>query len=109
MTIRLKILVVSLYFPPEMGAPAGRFYDFAQHWLKAGHEVTVVTGFPNFPGGIIHERYRGRWSQREDIDGGAREIVLGRHPIGSLVAITHYAMHGINPRRDPFIDIGSMN
>ena len=69
MEIHLKILVVSLYFPPEMGAPAGRFYDFAQHWLKAGHEVTVVTGFPNFPGGIIHEGYRGRWAQREEIDG----------------------------------------
>ena len=65
----MKILVVSLYFPPEMGAPAGRFYDFAQHWLKAGHEVTVVTGFPNFPAGIIHEGYRGRLSQREQIDG----------------------------------------
>jgi glycosyltransferase involved in cell wall biosynthesis len=65
----LKILVVSLYFPPEMGAPAGRFYDFAQHWLKAGHEVTVVTGFPNFPAGIIHEGYRGKLSQRELIDG----------------------------------------
>ena len=65
----MKILVVSLYFPPEMGAPAGRFYDFAQHWLKAGHEVTVVTGFPNFPGGVIHEGYRGRFAQREQIDG----------------------------------------
>lgn len=65
----MKILVVSLYFPPEMGAPAGRFYDFAQHWVKAGHEVTVVTGFPNFPAGVIHDGYRGRVYQREEIDG----------------------------------------
>ena len=65
----MKILVVSMFFPPEMGAPAGRFYDFAQHWVQRGHEVTVVTGFPNFPGGEIHEGYRGRFYQREDIDG----------------------------------------
>ena len=65
----MKILVVSLFFPPEMGAPAGRFYDFAQHWVRHGHHVTVVTGFPNFPAGIIHEEYRGRILQREEIDG----------------------------------------
>lgn len=65
----MNILVVSQFFPPEMGAPAGRFYDFAQHWVSNGHRVTVVTGFPNFPGGVIHEGYRGRWYQKEEIDG----------------------------------------
>lgn len=65
----MRILVVSQYFPPEMGAPAGRFYDFALKWLASGHEVTVVTGFPNFPGGEVHEGYRGRWRQDEEIDG----------------------------------------
>ena len=65
----LRLLIVSQFFPPEMGAPAGRFYDFSQSWISAGHEVTVVTGFPNFPGGEIHEGYRGRWFQTERIDG----------------------------------------
>ncbi len=65
----MRILVVSQFFPPEMGAPAGRFYDFALKWIAAGHEVTVVTGFPNFPGGEIHDGYRGRWRQDEEIDG----------------------------------------
>jgi len=65
----VRILVVSEFFPPEMGAPAGRFYDFAVKWIAAGHQVTVVTGFPNFPGGEIHEAYRGRWRQTEEIDG----------------------------------------
>lgn len=58
-----------MFFPPEMGAPAGRFFDFAQHWVRSGHRVTVITGFPNFPGGRIHEGYRGRFFQREEIDG----------------------------------------
>lgn len=65
----MNILVVSMFFPPEMGAPAGRFFDFAQHWVRNGHRVTVITGFPNFPSGRIHEGYRGRLFQREQIDG----------------------------------------
>ena len=65
----MRILVVSQYFPPEMGAPAGRFHDFARHWIAAGHEVTVVTGFPNFPAGVLHREYRGRLFQSETIDG----------------------------------------
>jgi glycosyltransferase involved in cell wall biosynthesis len=65
----VKILVVSQFFPPEMGAPASRFYDFSKHWLVAGHEVSVITGFPNFPGGVVHEGYRGKLYQREVIDG----------------------------------------
>lgn len=65
----MKILVVSQFFPPEMGAPAGRFHDFAQNWLAQGHEVTAVTGFPNFPAGVIHEGYRGRFYMKETIDG----------------------------------------
>jgi len=65
----LKILVVSQFFPPEMGAPAGRFHDFAQNWLAQGHEVTAVTGFPNFPAGVIHEGYRGRFYMKEVVDG----------------------------------------
>ena len=67
--ILMRILVISQFFPPEMGAPAGRFYDFAQHWTRHGHRVTVVTGFPNFPGGAIHQGYRRRVYQREVIDG----------------------------------------
>jgi len=65
----VRILVVSQFFPPEMGAPAARFHDFGVKWVSAGHEVTVATGFPNFPGGEIHEGYRGRWQQTEVIDG----------------------------------------
>ncbi|HKJ24589.1 MAG TPA: glycosyltransferase family 4 protein [Myxococcota bacterium] len=65
----MKILVVSQFFPPEMGAPAGRFHDFAQNWIAQGHEVTAVTGFPNFPAGVIHEGYRGRFYMKEEVGG----------------------------------------
>lgn len=54
----LKILYTSQYFPPEMGAPAGRVSELSQHWAKAGHEVTVLTGFPNHPDGVLRSEYR---------------------------------------------------
>jgi glycosyltransferase involved in cell wall biosynthesis len=56
----VKILYVSQYFPPEMGAPAARASELAQHWAEAGHDVSVLTGFPNHPTGVVPEEWRGR-------------------------------------------------
>lgn len=54
----MKILYISQYFPPEMGAPAARVAELARHWHGLGHEVTVLTGFPNHPTGVITPAYR---------------------------------------------------
>ena len=54
----MKILYVSQYFPPEMGAPSARVYELSRHWVKAGHRVTVLTGFPNHPTGVVPADYR---------------------------------------------------
>jgi colanic acid biosynthesis glycosyl transferase WcaI len=56
----VKILYVSQYFPPEMGAPAARADELARHWSGAGHEVSVLTGFPNHPTGVVPPEWRGR-------------------------------------------------
>ncbi len=72
---RLHVLVVSQFFTPEMGAPAARFHDFGRLLVERGHRVTVLTGFPNSPSGLIPEPYRGRFRQREHIDG--IEVVRG--------------------------------
>ena len=68
----MKILYVSQYFPPEMGAPAARVSELARHWVKAGHQVTVLTGFPNHPTGIVPAEYRAKLRKlvyREQKDG----------------------------------------
>ena len=54
----MKILYVSQYFPPEMGAPAARAAELARHWVSDGHDVTVLTGFPNHPTGVVPPEYR---------------------------------------------------
>ncbi len=56
----MKILYVSQYFPPEMGAPAARVAELAGHWAQAGHEVSVLTGFPNHPTGVVPAEWRAR-------------------------------------------------
>ncbi len=43
-----------------MGAPAARAAELSQHWARMGHEVTVLTGFPNHPTGVVPEDWRSR-------------------------------------------------
>lgn len=69
MTEGLDILVVNQFFTPEMGAPAARFHDFGRQLVDRGHRVRMITGFPNFPSGVIPAEYRGRLREREVIDG----------------------------------------
>lgn len=55
-----------------MGAPAARVSELSRYWAKEGHEVTVLTGFPNHPTGVVPPEYRGklrRLVMREHVDG----------------------------------------
>jgi glycosyltransferase involved in cell wall biosynthesis len=65
----MRILFLSDNFPPEVNAPASRTYEHCREWACAGHEVTVITGVPNFPTGRIYAGYRNRLWQSETIDG----------------------------------------
>jgi len=65
----MRVLYVSQYFPPEMGAPAARVHELSRAWVERGHEITVLTAFPHHPTGIIADGYKGRRFMRETIDG----------------------------------------
>ena len=68
----MHILYVSQYFTPEIGAPAARVHELGREWVRTGHRVTVLTGFPNHPTGRIPEAYRRllrRGTVRECVDG----------------------------------------
>jgi glycosyltransferase involved in cell wall biosynthesis len=65
----MRIVIVSHYFPPEIGAPQARLSDLARMWAEAGHDVHVVTGMPNHPTGVVPEEYRRRFRVAERIDG----------------------------------------
>jgi glycosyltransferase involved in cell wall biosynthesis len=36
-----------------------------RRWVALGHDVTVITGVPNVPDGVVYPGYRNRWWQRE--------------------------------------------
>lgn len=68
----MKLLYISQYFSPEMGAPAARASELSHYWARMGHEVTVLTGFPNHPTGIVPPEWRSRLRRlrySEQIDG----------------------------------------
>jgi glycosyltransferase involved in cell wall biosynthesis len=56
----LRIVLVSQYFPPEVGATQSRMQSFAEYLAERGHRVTVIAEFPNHPQGIIPPEYAGR-------------------------------------------------
>ena len=56
----MNFLYISQYFPPEMGAPAARASELARHWADAGHQVSILTGFPNHPTGVVPAEWRSR-------------------------------------------------
>jgi len=61
--------MISHYYPPEIGAPQARLSEMAQEWAKAGHDVTVLTGFPNHPTGVIPANYKHRSFSKEIMEG----------------------------------------
>ena len=65
----MRVLFLTHYFPPEVGAPQTRIFELARRLRAAGDEVTVVTGFPNYPTGVVPDAYRGRTAMEEWMDG----------------------------------------
>ncbi len=65
----MRILFLSDNFPPESNAPATRLFEHATRWVRAGHEVTVITCAPNFPEGVLFPGYRNAWRHVEVIEG----------------------------------------
>lgn len=61
----MRILVVCQYYYPE----PFRITDICEQFVKNGHEVTVLTGLPNYPEGEIHKDYQHKKNRSELING----------------------------------------
>jgi len=65
----MHVLLVTQYFKPEsFGSPIW-IYQLAVDLINMGHQVTVLTAFPNYPDRLIFEGYRGKFFMRERLDG----------------------------------------
>lgn len=62
----MHVLLLTQWFDPE---PAFKGLLFADELVRRGHRVTVLTGFPNYPGGDVYDGYRIRALQRERMGG----------------------------------------
>ena len=65
----MRVLYLSQYFPPEVGATQTRAHEMARGLASAGHEVTVIGEIPNHPSGIIPDEYKGKLYERSKLDG----------------------------------------
>lgn len=107
----MRILYLSQYFPPEVGATQTRAYEMAHALIEQGHSVTILTEFPNHPSGIIPLSYRGKLYEKQNLDGievrrvfvltstrksfGVRLGLYGSYAIGATIA-------GVLVERKPF-------
>ena len=62
----MRILFLTQWFQPE---PSIKGLPFAKALRDRGHEVEVLTGFPNYPGGKVYPGYRVRLWQSEIMEG----------------------------------------
>jgi colanic acid biosynthesis glycosyl transferase WcaI len=51
----MKILILTQWYPPE---PALLLQELAQTLQSRGHDIAVLTGFPNYPSGDLYPGYR---------------------------------------------------
>lgn len=54
------ILIITNYFPPEIGAASNRIQHLAKGLNNKGHNVHVITPMPNYPTGKIFKNYKGK-------------------------------------------------
>jgi len=85
----MRILILTQWFSPE---PDFKALPFAMELRKMGHEVEVLTGFPNYPFGKLYPGYRIRFLQREDLNGISvvRVPLYPNHDQSALKRIANY-------------------
>jgi colanic acid biosynthesis glycosyl transferase WcaI len=65
----MRILILTQYFPPEIGAAPTRLYNVARQLARLGNEVEIVTGLPNYPKGRFFDGYQNCFYRKEIREG----------------------------------------
>ena len=91
----MRILILSQFFAPE---PNLKGLRFARELRRRGHEVEVLTGFPNYPGGRLYPGYRVRPWRREIIDGITvnRVALYPSHDKSAVRRVANYASFALS-------------
>lgn len=73
----MKVLLLSQWYQPE---PEPRVHALAKGLAARGHQVTAVTGVPNYPGGRIYPGYRLSPTPRVEWMDGVRVVRVPLYP-----------------------------
>lgn len=92
----MKILIVSFYYSPEVGAAPSRITNLANGLKELGVDVEVLTCMPNYPQGYIFDNYRGKLYQKEIIDGITIHrywsyATISKHPLKRAISMLSYS------------------
>ena len=92
----MKILVVCQYYYPE----PFRVTDICEELVKRGHQVTVLTGLPNYPEGKILKEYKKK-EHRDEMRNGVRVIRCNEHGRGknAINMLWNYFSFAISGKR----------
>lgn len=84
----MRILLVTQYFYPENF----KSNDIAFELARKGHEVTVLTGLPNYPEGKVYESYGFLKKRKETINGVKviRALLIPRGKGGGIRLLLNY-------------------
>ncbi len=86
----MRVLILSQYYKPE---PIFKPSELAIALHQRGHQVWVLTGFPNYPSGKLDPRYRLRLLHKEELDGipVTRAFEFPYHGKSVALRIANYA------------------
>lgn len=91
----MRVLLLSQWFDPE---PTFKGLTFAQELARRGHQVEVLTGFPNYPGGKLYPGYRVHLWQRESVNGISilRVPLYPSHDQSALGRVLNYCSFAVS-------------
>lgn len=91
----MKILLLSQWFEPE---PFFKGLVFAKELTEQGHQVDVLTGFPNYPGGEVYTGYTIRPYKKEIMEGITvhRVALYPDHGRSAIKRILNYISFGLS-------------
>lgn len=65
----MKVLLITPYYPPEIGGAAHLMCELAASLRDRGHRVTVLTGYPRYNVKVAPPQYRRSFRMTETLDG----------------------------------------
>lgn len=65
----LQLLIICQWFPPEYAPIGVMLRELAEDLVQKGHSVTIITGYPNYPSGVVFDGYKKKMVSREKFKG----------------------------------------